>query len=153
MSYHNGSVWPHDNSLIALGMARYGFKREALQIFDGVFDSLHYMDLLRLPELFCGFRRRRNKAPTLYPVACAPQAWASAAPLAFLRACLGLECDYRQREVRFVHPQLPDWLDEVQIRNLRLGTARLDVLLRRHANDVAVHVVERSGAVRVTVVN
>ncbi len=153
MSYHNGSVWPHDNALIALGLARYGFKHEALQIFEGMFDALHYMDLQRLPELFCGFRRRRNKAPTHYPVACSPQAWASAAPLAFLEACLGLQCDHSEREVRFVLPRLPEWLDEVQIRHLRLGTAYLDILLRRHANDVAVHVVERSGAVRVAVVS
>ena len=86
-------------------------------------------------------------------MACAPQAWARVAPLAFLEASLGMQCDHKQREVRFVHPQLPYWLDEVHIRRLRLGTAYLDILLRRHANDVAVHVVERSGAVLVTVVN
>ena len=92
MSYHDGSVWPHDNALIALGLARYGFKRAAAAIFTGLFDAAGHMELMRFPELFCGFPRRRGTAPTLYPVACAPQAWASAAPFALLEACLGLDC-------------------------------------------------------------
>ena len=74
MSYHNGSIWPHDNALIALGLGRYGFKRAAGAIFAGLFDAAGHMDLMRFPELFCGFPRRRGAAPTLYPVACAPQA-------------------------------------------------------------------------------
>src|SRR5580704_4757445 len=77
MSYHNGSIWPHDNSLIALGCALYGLKTHADRIFDANFAAASYMDMRRLPELFCGFRRRRAAAPTLYPVACSPQAWAS----------------------------------------------------------------------------
>ena len=80
MSYHNGSIWPHDNALIALGFARYGLKRAVTQTFKGLFDAATYMDLRRLPELFCGFQRQRGRGPTLYPVACAPQAWASATP-------------------------------------------------------------------------
>src|SRR5262249_7333913 len=88
MSYHNGSVWPHDNALIALGMARYGLKGAVQRVFEGFFAATQYMDLLRPPELFCGFNRRHSKGPTLYPVACSPQAWASGAPLAMLEACL-----------------------------------------------------------------
>src|SRR5262249_27086635 len=84
MSYHNGSIWPHDNALIALGLARYGLKRAVEQVFQGLFDTASYMDLRRLPELFCGFARRRGRGPTLYPVACAPQAWASAPPFTLI---------------------------------------------------------------------
>ena len=81
MSYHNGSVWPHDNALIAAGFARYGFKDAINRVFKGMFDAASYMDLRRLPELFCGFQRGRERGPTLYPVACSPQAWAAGAPL------------------------------------------------------------------------
>src|SRR5690606_1979762 len=90
MSYHNGSVWPHDNALIALGLARYGFKEQAGRVLEALFHASMYLELRRLPELLCGFTRRRSHGPTLYPVACAPQAWAAAAPLALVQACLGL---------------------------------------------------------------
>ena len=80
MSYHNGSVWPHDNALIAAGMARYGFRAEAARIFRGLFEASTYIDLKRLPELFCGFPRLRSHGPTFYPVACSPQAWAAGDP-------------------------------------------------------------------------
>jgi glycogen debranching enzyme len=89
MSYHNGSIWPHDNALMALGLARYGFKHSVEQVFEGLFDAAAYMDLRRLPELFCDFRRQQRRGPTLYPVACAPQAWASATPFTLLEASLG----------------------------------------------------------------
>ena len=153
MSYHNGSVWPHDNALIGLGFSRYGFKDEALRLFDGIFEATKRMELLRPPELFCGFPRRRNRGPTLYPVACSPQAWAAAAPLALLAACLGLKCDHAGSEVRFEQPMLPSGIDEVRIRRLRLGGASVDLLLRRHASDVAVNVLERDGKLRVVVAN
>ncbi len=152
MSYHNGSVWPHDNALIAHGFARYGLKREAVRIFRGMFEALPYLDLLRLPELFCGFNRRRNKAPTLYPVACAPQAWASAAPLAALEACLGVRCDHASGEILFDRPALPEFVDELRLRRLRLGDAEVDLLLRRYGGDVALNVLDRRGEVRVVVV-
>ncbi len=153
MSYHNGSVWPHDNALIAQGLARYGLKREVLKVFGGLFDTLQYMDLSRLPELFCGFNRRGGRGPTFYPVACVPQAWASAAPLAFLEACLGLRCDHARREIRFERPMLPEFIDELCLRRLRLGDAEVDILLRRHTTDVGLNVLQRRGEVRVVVVN
>ncbi len=153
MSYHNGSVWPHDNALIGAGFSRYGFKAEALRLFDGIFEATKHMELMRPPELFCGFGRRRNRGPTLYPVACSPQAWAAAAPLALLAACLGLDCDHASGEVRFERPVLPSGIDEVRLRRLRLGNASVDVLLRRHASDVTVNVLERRGEVRVVVAN
>jgi glycogen debranching enzyme len=151
MSYHNGSVWPHDNALIALGLARYGFKTAAVRVFSGLFDAIKSMDLLRPPELFCGFPRRGIRTPTLYPVACSPQAWASAAPLALLEACLGLKCDHARGELRFDRPVLPEEIDEVRIRRLSLGGGHVDVLLRRYPDGVAVNVLQRSGGIRVVV--
>src|SRR4029077_15349800 len=99
MSYHNGSVWPHDSALIALGLARYGLKRPVGKVAKGLFDAATYMDLRRLPELFCGFQRERRRRPTLYPVACAPQAWASATPFSLIEAMLGLEFRPQSNEI------------------------------------------------------
>ena len=118
MSYHNGSIWPHDNALIALGLARYGLKHSVEQVFKGLFDAATYMDLRRLPELFCGFQRERRRGPTLYPVACAPQAWASAAPFTLIQASLGLEFEPGKNEIRLRNPRLPAFLDEIIVRNL-----------------------------------
>lgn len=145
MSYHNGSVWPHDNALIALGMARYGFTDHVQRLFASLFDATLYMDLKRLPELFCGFRRVPATGPTFYPVACSPQAWAGAAPLALLQACLGLKFDHRTCEIRFDRPRLPDFVGEVLIRSLRIGDSRMDILLRKHKEDVALNVLNREG--------
>ncbi len=151
MSYHNGSVWPHDNALIALGFARYGLSAPTLRMFSGLFEAAAYMDLRRLPELFCGFRRLPGKGPTFYPVACSPQAWASATPFALLQACLGLEFDPAQREIRFRRPHLPEFLDEVIIRKLALGDSRFDVTLRRYGTEVALNVLDRRGDGRIAV--
>src|SRR5260370_8450546 len=104
LSYHDGSVWPHDNALIALGFARYGLKHSVAHLFKGLFDAASYMDLRRLPELFCGFQRERRRGPTLYPVACAPQAWASATPFTLLEAALGLGFDATPGGVRLRDP-------------------------------------------------
>ena len=147
MSYHNGSIWPHDNGLIALGFARYGLQKSAAQVFGALFDAAAYMDLRRLPELFCGFPRRERNAPTQYPVACSPQAWASATPLCLLQASLGLELLDRTGEVKFYRPMLPDFLDHVRLRNLRLSTGSVDVLLHRQDNNVGVTVTRRDGDV------
>jgi glycogen debranching enzyme len=151
MSYHNGSVWPHDNGLIAMGMARYGHKQAAAQVFTALFDAASYMDLRRLPELFCGFVRRQRNAPTQYPVACSPQAWASATTLCLLQATLGLELFDGSREVAFYRPVLPEFLDHVHLRNLRLSGGSVDVLLHRHGNHVAATVTRRDGDVVVVV--
>ena len=151
MSYHNGSVWPHDNGLIALGLARYGHKQATAQIFKAMFDAASYMELRRLPELFCGFLRRMHNAPTQYPVACSPQAWASATLLALLQACLGLELKDSNSEISFYRPTLPDFLDRLHLRNLRLTCGSADVLLQRHGRDVAVTQTRRDGDVSVVV--
>ncbi len=151
MSYHNGSIWPHDNALIGMGMQRYGLKQGLQAIFSGLFDAACYMDLRRLPELFCGFQRMRGKGPTLYPVACTPQAWSSCAPFALLQASLGLEFEPAARRVRLRQPKLPPFLDEVAIRSLSVGDARVDLLVRRHGADISVSVLRSEDKARVEV--
>ncbi len=152
MSYHNGSIWPHDNALTALGLARYGLKHSVEALFKGLFDAATYMDLRRLPELFCGFRRERNRGPTLYPVACAPQAWASATPFTLLEAALGLEFDAARSEIRLRNPHLPAFLNEVVLRELSLGEASIDLCVRRHGNGVSMEVLRRRGQIQVAIV-
>ena len=152
MSYHDGSIWPHDNALIALGFARYGLKRQVEHLFKGLFDAASYMDLRRLPELFCGFQRERRRGPTLYPVACAPQAWASATPFTLLEASLGLEFDVSRREIRLRDPRLPAFLNEVVLRDLRLGPCSVDLRLRRHGEEVSLEVLRTHGQVQVSIV-
>jgi len=149
MSYHNGSVWPHDNALIAAGFARYGYKREAARIFEGLFAASVYIDLRRLPELFCGFARQSTRGPTFYPVACTPQAWAAAAPLSLMQSCLGLRFAPKNRQIVFHDPVLPEFLDEVRLQRLAIGDGSADVILRRADGHVVVDVVERRGGVRV----
>ena len=151
MSYHNGSVWPHDNALIALGLARYGLKSGALRIFKGLFEAAGYMDLRRLPELFCGFPWRKLNAPTLYPVACSPQAWASAAFFALVQASLGLGFDRATGGVRLDRPVLPDFLDELQLRRVQARHGTADILLRRYGAEVAVTITGRRGEVPIVV--
>jgi glycogen debranching enzyme len=151
MSYHNGSVWPHDNGLIALGLARYGHKQATTRLFGAMFEAACYMDLRRLPELFCGFLRREHNAPTQYPVACSPQAWASATVMALLQATLGLELKDASNEIAFYRPALPHFLDELHLRNLRLSRGSADVLLKCHGSDVAVTQTRRDGDITVVV--
>jgi glycogen debranching enzyme len=148
MSYHNGSVWPHDNALIALGLARYGYKAEAAKIFSCLFHASIYMDLRRLPELFCGFARRQGRGPTLYPVACSPQAWASAAFLSLLQACLGVQFQPGNRTVFLERPVLPDFLDYVVVRNLAVAGGSIDFVVRRTDGQVATNILGRSGELR-----
>ncbi|HEY9842791.1 MAG: glycogen debranching N-terminal domain-containing protein [Candidatus Sericytochromatia bacterium] len=151
MSYHNGTIWPHDNALIAAGFARYGLKQAAAKILTGLMDASQFFDLHRLPELFCGFPRRPGEGPTLYPVACAPQAWASGAVFMLLQACLGLEWQADKPRLLLRDPVLPDFLKEVRILGLRAGAANLDLLLTRHGSDVAVNVLRHEGQIEVVV--
>ena len=149
MSYHNGSVWPHDNSLIAAGFARYGHKSAVDRIFNGLFAAATYMDLRRLPELYCGFQRGRERGPTLYPVACSPQAWAAGTPLLLLQSSLGLEFDRDRNEILLRKPQLPSFLQEITLRNLRLGPSTVDLMLRRQGEQVSLQVLRNEGQIRV----
>ena len=153
MSYHNGSIWPHDNALVALGFAHYGLKSAVVQVFTAMFEAAAYMDLRRLPELFCGFQRRRGRGPTLYPVACSPQAWASGAPFLMLQASLGLEFDVARNEIRLRDPCLPPFLEEVALSNLRLGDSSADLAVQREADGkVSLRVSRRSGNVQIGLV-
>lgn len=149
MSYHNGSVWPHDNALVAWGLRRYGYRAEAGAIFEGLFAASTYIDMRRLPELFCGFARQRGQGPTFYPVACSPQAWAATAPLFMLQACLGMSFDPVENAISFTEPLLPPFLNEVTIRNLRIGEASCDIAISGRQS--IVHVLRRSGALKVLV--
>lgn len=149
MSYHNGSIWPHDNALITAGFARYGFKDHVLKVLTGLFDASLFVDLHRLPELFCGFERRPGEGPTLYPVACAPQAWSAASAFLLLQASLGLSIKGAGNRITLFHPMLPEFLREVRITNLRVGKASVDLLFQRHpqVGDVSAHVLRMDGQV------
>ena len=150
MSYHNGSVWPHDNALIGLGFSLYGMQEQACKILHGLYEASRHVELQRLPELFCGFHKRPEASgPTLYPVACAPQAWSAGSVFLLLRACLGLEVRDRERQIHFANPCLPLNLDEVRIENLRLGDASADFLIRRDGSGVAVEVLRKRGDIEI----
>ena len=152
MSYHNGSVWPHDNALTAAGLARYGFTDRAVQIMTAMLDLSQSVDSNRLPELICGFHRRGGESPTLYPVACAPQAWAAGAAYMLLGACLGLEVDGASRRLWLRRALLPERVDWVRITDLQVVDARLDLLLARHGHDVSIQVLRREGDVEILTV-
>ena len=152
MAYHNGSVWPHDNALIAAGMARYGLREPVQKLLAGMFDATLFTDLNRLPELFCGFPRRSGEGPTPYPVACAPQAWASGAVFLMLQSLLGLSISAVDQTVLFSNPILPPFLEAVRIRDLQVADSSFDIDLVRHPEDVGIHVLRRTGDVKVLAV-
>ena len=151
MSYHNGSVWPHDNALIGMGFAGYGLKIEAVRVFGALCDAAVHQNMLRLPELFCGFNRRPHRAPTPYPVACAPQAWAAGAVFGLLGAVIGLELKQQEDEILFSRPVLPDFLEEVVLHNISLGTSLVTVRLNRRLEDVAVNILSRIGSSKIMI--
>jgi glycogen debranching enzyme len=152
MSYHNGSVWPHDNALIAAGLARYGFTRPAARITTAMFDLSQSVDFYRLPELLCGFHRRAGEHPTLYPVACAPQAWAAGAVYMLLQACLGLHISAADRTVFLRRAVLPDNVEWIRLTNLAVADARVDLLLTRHTHDVGITVLDRQGEIEIVAI-
>jgi glycogen debranching enzyme len=152
MSYHNGSVWPHDNAIVAAGLARYGFADHAARVMNAMLELSSVVDLHRLPELICGFHRREGEYPTMYPVACAPQAWAAGAVYMLLSACLGLRVDCAARQVVLTKAALPESLEWLRISNLAVGEASLDLLLTRHPHDVGITVLRRSGEVEVAAI-
>jgi glycogen debranching enzyme len=152
MSYHNGSIWPHDNAIVAAGLARYGFTRGAMRIMDAMLDLSQSVDLHRLPELICGFHRRRGEHPTLYPVACAPQAWAAGAVYLLLEACLGLRVEAAARRVTFHRGVLPESIARLRITRLAVADGSVDLLLERHPHDIGVEVVRREGDIEIVAV-
>jgi glycogen debranching enzyme len=152
ISYHNGSIWPHDNALIAQGLARYGHKSRISLIFEGLVRATTYMDERRLPELFCGFRRRPGRGPTVYPLACSPQAWASGAPFSILQAMLGLEFDHAARRIALINPIVPDFVGDITIRNLHLGDATADFAVRQDGGAISLQVLRATARLQVSVV-
>ena len=151
MSYHNGSIWPHDNALVGHGLGRYGFRRGAGAILEGLVGATAHMDDRRTPELFCGFRRRTGRGPTLYPAACSPQAWAAGAPFLLVESMLGVAFDHAERRIRLVRPVLPEVIGDVTVRNLALGGASVDFTLRRHGARVSLDVLRAAKDVEVRI--
>lgn len=143
MSYHNGSIWPHDVALIAFGFAKYGFRKECLQLMQGLFDATLFIDLQRLPELFCGFERRKGEGPTAYPVACSPQAWSVAAVFLLLQSCLQIEINSLKKKIYFYKPMLPEYLEKISVKNLQLGKNFCDLELQKYGNDVVLNVLKK----------
>jgi glycogen debranching enzyme len=147
MSYHNGSVWPHENSLIAAGAARYDDKSFALRILSAQYEAARHFDLARLPELFCGFKRRVREAPLQFPVACSPQAAAAGAVFLLMQSVLGISIDALDRQIVLAHPVVPDGLNEISVRNLCVGDSSVDFTVRRHGGSVSVSVDRREGKI------
>ena len=151
LSYHNGSVWPHDNAMIASGMARYGFRDFAGRILMGLLDVSKTVDLHRLPELFCGVDRRPGEGPVLYPVACSPQAWAAGAVLMLIEACLGISIDVQKKRLVLNRPFLPEGIPQLWIRGLCIGDCRMHLLLERDSDSVGLQILEKQGDAQVVI--
>lgn len=152
MSYHNGSIWPHDNALLAQGLARYGAKRGVIGIFESLMRATSYLDHRRIPELYCGFSRRPGRGPTLYPAACSPQAWAAAAPFSLIQSMLGLEFRPGEAEIRLNNPVVPELAGAITLRNVRLGDASTDFTVHPSPGGIALEVLRTKGNLRISVV-
>lgn len=153
MSYHNGSIWPHDNAMIAQGFARYGLMAEVAKTFTGIFETALFMPGKRLPELFCGFPRLKGKAPTLYPVACSPQAWAVGAVFMLLNASLGMKIDAARNLITFSETMLPAFLQEVTLTNLRVNNKLIALQIRRTSDGVEVRMLSTGTGIEVRLEN
>jgi glycogen debranching enzyme len=130
MSYHNGSVWPHDTALCTAGIARYGARDGVVRLMSGIFEAAVKFEM-RLPELFCGFSRTAGEGLVAYPAACLPQAWSAGAVFMMLQACLGLSVDAWRGEIHVNRPRLPIGIDQLQIRRLSVGNASVDLTFQR----------------------
>jgi glycogen debranching enzyme len=145
LSYHRGSVWPHDNSLIAHGMCLNEFRGQAMEVFTSLFQAaLRFRDY-RLPELFCGVQRRHEDDPVHYPVSCSPQAWASGAMFLILSSLLGIRPSAPRKELNIVNPMLPEWLEHLNLRNLRVGNTRVDLDFTRRGTRTFCNLVNLEG--------
>ncbi len=151
LGYHTGSIWPHDNALIAAGFKRYGFDVEAGALAGRIFEAAQQFPDFRLPELFCGFDRGEVPVPVPYPVACSPQAWSAAAPLLLVRTMLGMRADASGARLELVRPHLPDWLTKLTVTDLRLGDASVDLLFHRWRGATSAEVLRKQGRLEVTI--
>ncbi len=147
MSYHNGSIWPHDNSLIASGFSKTGDSASVLKITSALFDAARLMYYKRLPELFCGFTRyyQRQDPPVSYPVACIPQAWATASVFLLIQSMLNIEPDAQQRKLRILNPQLPEWLVFIEMQDLKVGEASVSMEFRKARTGLVIDVYDKKG--------
>lgn len=143
MSYHNGSIWPHDNALIAYGLSLYGFQEESLRIMNALFDASLFIDLQRLPELYCGFVRKANEGPTAYPVACSPQAWSVTVLFMLLQSCLKISINASTKTIVFDKPDLPAYLEKIHVSKLMVGEHELSFDAYRHEFDIGFNVIQK----------
>lgn len=143
MSYHNGSVWPHDTALVAYGMGRYGLTSSSMDLLEGLFSASLYIELQRMPELFCGFSIRHGEAPTSYPVACSPQAWSVSAVYLMLQSCLQIFIDAPRKELTFNNPVLPSYLEKVCVRNLVVSSGIFELEFQRYEWDISIHIISK----------
>jgi glycogen debranching enzyme len=152
MSYHNGSIWPHDNAIVAEGLRRYGEPDRAAAVLRGLVDAAATFPLMRMPELFCGFPRRDDRGPVPYPVACSPQAWASGALLHGVASMLGIVVDAQNGRISFDEPRLPARVEWLEVQGIKVGShGKIDVRVRRGARFFAVEVVEKEGDIEVVI--
>jgi glycogen debranching enzyme len=149
MSYHNGSVWPHDTSMAALGLSRYGERAGVVRLTAALFEAASQLEM-RLPELYCGFPRAAGEPPVAYPVACLPQAWAAGAVFMMLQACLGLKLHGEMAEVEIHNPNLPVGIDRLSVQGLKVGHGEIDLVFERQGPRVAVHSNSRGPRLRVS---
>jgi len=143
MSYHDGSVWPHDNSMCLMGLSALGFTEEANVVIEGLLNASQNFENYRLPELFCGYSSADGK-PVRYPVSCSPQAWAAGTPLVFMTSALGIRLDYASRTIQ-LRPSLPKGMNRLAVRRLRLGAGQIDVEVTRSSEGYTLDVVNTSG--------
>jgi len=151
MGYHIGSVWPHDNSLIALGLRSLGLIDQALEVFQGLLDMTLQQPYQRPPELFCGYDRSGNSSPVQYPVACTPQAWATGSVFQLLQMMVNLVPDAPNNCLRIIDPALPESINQLSLHNLRVGTTLLDLEFERSGNTTACRVAKKRGNLRVVI--
>lgn len=149
MSYHNGSVWPQDNILVAFGLKKYGLIEQFNKVITSLFGFAQHEPYSRLPELFCGFTRKENNLPTEYPVACSPQAWASGSVFLMLEALLGLQPDAQNNTLHINNPTLPDWLDRVQLRNIKIGNSAIDLIFKKEDDVISFKKLEKRGKLKI----
>jgi len=151
LGYHLGSVWPHDNSLIGIGLKRYGFEDELNELATGLYDCCRSFDYYRLPELFCGVPRTAHSFPVRYPVACRPQAWAAGTMPLFLQTILGFVPDATKNALKIVRPNLPYWLEQIEVRKLGIGNSSVDLLFERRKGRTRTSI-SNNGGIKVTVI-
>ena len=151
LGYHNGTVWPHDNSIIAMGLRKYGFVNALTVLFTGMYEAASVFSNYRLPECFGGFPRSKYSVPVKYPVACKPQAWSSGSMPMMFTACLGITPDAPGNRMVLDRPHLPSWLDRVQFNNVRVGDTVTDLEFRRIENETLVNVSKKRGNVNISI--